>query len=181
MNTGRFATPGKTRTCPHCKATILESAAVCPGCHHHLRFDPAAAGQRTPALTPLRVEGKLSPPADGAPWEYSVVLAIRNARGEEVARQVVGVGALQPSEERTFSLAVEVFIPAELTETKPAVPAVAPPRVGDPRAPVPSKLGPPPPLPPPPAPRDPRMPPRPTALKDPRLFARDHKTTPKGN
>jgi hypothetical protein len=38
-------------------------------------------------------------------------VAIRNAKGEEVARQVVGVGALQPSDERTFSLAVEVFKP----------------------------------------------------------------------
>ena len=34
---------------------------------------------------------------------------IRNEKGEEVARQVVGVGALGPKEERTFTLAVEVF------------------------------------------------------------------------
>ena len=30
---------GKTRTCPHCKAVILESLSICPGCMHHLRFD----------------------------------------------------------------------------------------------------------------------------------------------
>jgi len=173
MNTGRFAAPGKTRTCPHCKATILESAAVCPGCHHHLRFDPAAAGQRVPALTPLRVEGKMSPPADGPAWEYSVVLAIRNGRGEEVARQVVGVGVLQPSEERSFCLAVEVFTPAEAGEAKPSVVAAPPARAAELRAAAPGKLA-------PPAPRDPRAPLRPAGLKDPRLFARDPKPTPKG-
>ena len=37
-----------------------------------------------------------------------MLLTIRNARGEEVARQLVGVGALQPNEERTFTLSVEV-------------------------------------------------------------------------
>ena len=46
MNTGRVAAPGRTRTCPHCKATILESASVCPACHHHLRFDPKAIAER---------------------------------------------------------------------------------------------------------------------------------------
>jgi hypothetical protein len=38
-----------------------------------------------------------------------MLLTIRNEQGEEIARQVVGVGALQPDEERTFTLAVEVF------------------------------------------------------------------------
>jgi len=120
MITGRFAAPGKTRTCPHCRATILDSATVCPGCHHHLRFDSSGAGQRVqPAATPLRVEGTLRHPPSGGSLEYSVVLAIRNDRGEEIARQVVGVGALQPGDTRTFSLAVEVFKPAELRESKP--------------------------------------------------------------
>jgi len=128
MITGRFAAPGKTRTCPHCRATILDSATVCPGCHHHLRFDSAGAGQRVqPAATPLRVEGTLRHPVSGGALEYSVVLAIRNDRGEEIARQVVGVGALQPGDTRTFSLAVEVFKPAELKESKPH-PAEATPR-----------------------------------------------------
>ena len=40
------------------------------------------------------------------------MISIRNEKGEEVSRQVVGVGALQPDEERTFTLAVEVFTPA---------------------------------------------------------------------
>jgi len=121
MSTGRFTAPGKTRSCPHCKATILESATVCPGCHHHLRFDSTSArGQAVD--TALRVDGVLRHPANGETWEYSLVLAIRNARGEEISRQVVGVGALQPADERTFSLAVEVFKPA-VTAARPPVPA----------------------------------------------------------
>jgi len=100
---------GATRTCPHCKATILDSASVCPGCRGHLRFDSAIVQQAVPNVTPLRVEGTIRQPTDGPPWEYSVVLSIRDARGEEVTRQVVGVGALNPGDERTFALAVEVF------------------------------------------------------------------------
>ncbi|HTX24825.1 MAG TPA: hypothetical protein VMD03_09220 [Steroidobacteraceae bacterium] len=136
MNTGRFAAPGKTRSCPHCKATILESATVCPGCHHHLRFDSASTGQRPqPLLTPLRVEGTLRHPSSGGALEYSVVLTIRDRRGQEIARQVVGVGALQPAEERTFTLAVEVFRPVEIRETKPQTAAAAPPRAPEVRVP----------------------------------------------
>jgi hypothetical protein len=114
MSTGRFATPGKTRTCPHCKATILESSSVCPACNHHLRFDPKAIAERRQQATqtPLRVEGSFTHPAEGSSaWEYSVVVAIRNDRGEEIARKVVGVGALQPNEGRSFSVSVEVFAP----------------------------------------------------------------------
>jgi len=133
MNTPRLAAPGRTRSCPHCKATILESATVCPGCHHHLRFDPAALQRVAPLATALRVEGRISHPPDGIPCEYSVVVAVRNARGEEIARHVVGVGALQPTDERTFTLAVELFKPLEVKEVKPPPPrdVVAPPR--DPR------------------------------------------------
>ena len=103
--------PGATRTCPHCRTTILESAAVCPACKHHLRFEPGAATRVQPSVSPLRVEGRIRHPEGGEAWEYSVVLSIRNERGEEIARQVVGVGAIGPSEERTFTLAVEVFTP----------------------------------------------------------------------
>lgn len=113
MSTARQGPPGTTRSCPHCKATILESASVCPACRHHLRFDPGAEKRAEPSLVPLKVSGTIRHPAVGESWEYSVSLSIRNDRGEEVARQVVGVGALQPSEQRTFSLAVEVFIPGD--------------------------------------------------------------------
>jgi len=105
--------PGTTRNCPHCKAIILESATVCPGCQHHLRFGPLA-GQRTVAVkTALRVEGAIKHPGNQEPWEYSVVISIRNERDEELARQVIGVGALLPSERRTFTLAVDVISPSK--------------------------------------------------------------------
>jgi hypothetical protein len=114
---GRVAATGKTRICPHCKSTILESASVCPACHHHLRFDPKAIVERRQAATfsALRVEGSFRHPAEGAAgWEYSVVVSIRNERGEELARRVVGVGGLQPNEARTVSLSVDVFAPEQM-------------------------------------------------------------------
>ena len=108
MSNLKPGTPGATRVCPHCKTTILESASVCPACRHHLRFDEAAiAGTRT-TISPLHVEGTISPPPGDAAWEYSMVLSIKNERGEEVTRQVIGVGALYADEQRTFSLAVEM-------------------------------------------------------------------------
>jgi len=52
-------------------------------------------------------------PDVGEPWEYSVSVTIRNDRGEEIGRQIIGVGALNPNEQRTFTFAVEVFTPSE--------------------------------------------------------------------
>ena len=111
MTTGRVVLTGKTRICPHCKSTILESSSVCPACQHHLRFDPKAIVERRlqPAFSALRVEGGFKHPAGGEPWEYSVVVSIRNDRGEELARKVVGVGALAPNEGRTVMVSVDVF------------------------------------------------------------------------
>jgi hypothetical protein len=37
-----------------------------------------------------------------------MVLTIRDERGEEIARKLVGVGAMQPDEQRTFTLSVEM-------------------------------------------------------------------------
>ena len=82
---------------------------MCPSCRKHLRFVPGDAA--VPTLTPLRVEGSIRHPDVGDAWEYSVVVTITNDRGEEVGRHIVGVGALQPGEARTFSFAVEVFAP----------------------------------------------------------------------
>jgi hypothetical protein len=109
----RVAAPGKTRICPHCKATILESASICPGCHHHLRFDPKAIVDRRsqPTFSALRVEGSFRNPSAADAWEYSVVVSIRNERGEEIARKVIGVGAMSPTEARTVTLSVDVFTP----------------------------------------------------------------------
>jgi len=109
MNASRPAATGKTRTCPHCKATILESLSICPGCLHHLRFDSEAAKRQVEAKPALQVEGIIRHPPADAPVEYFVVIGIRNERGEEVTRQVVNVGLLQSGEKRAFSLSVEVL------------------------------------------------------------------------
>ena len=109
MSTPRPGTAGATRSCPHCKTVILESASVCPACKHHLRFDEAAAVAQRMAETivPLHVQGTVRHPPEGPAWEYTVVLTIRNDRGVEIARHVAGVGAMQANEERTFTLSVE--------------------------------------------------------------------------
>ena len=109
MTAQRAGTAGATRACPHCRETILESSEVCPACNHKLRYGGPADDLVTPAaLTPLRVDGSFRNPADSGAWEYSMVLTIRNERGEEIARRLVGVGAMQPGEQRTFSLSVEM-------------------------------------------------------------------------
>ncbi len=109
----RVGAAGKTRVCPHCKTTILESASVCPGCNHHLRFGPSANadGKAQAAFSALKVEGSFKNSDGGDAWEYSVVVSIRNDRGEEVARKVIGVGALEPKESRTVTLSVDVLKP----------------------------------------------------------------------
>lgn len=107
MTTARPGTAGATRSCPHCRETILESASVCPACRHKLRFSESGDANATPASVPLRVEGSFRNPDNGG-WEYSMVLTIRNERGEEIARKLVGVGGLQPGEQRSFTLSVEM-------------------------------------------------------------------------
>src|SRR5262245_50904532 len=108
MSSGRPSIAGATRACPHCRETILESAGVCPVCGHYLRFDGRAdEPRRVPAATPLRIEGSIRHPPDGVAWEYTVVVTIRNDRGEEIARKLIGVGAMNPNEQRTFTLLVE--------------------------------------------------------------------------
>jgi hypothetical protein len=142
MSVARPDTAGKTRVCPHCKATILESLTICPGCLHHLRFDQQAAKRQVAANSALRVEGVVTHPATAAePWEYFVVIAVRNERGEEVARQVVNVGALRNAEKRTFTLSVEVM-PQQTIVASNKPPAPQPPGPV-PRAPAPRPAVPP--------------------------------------
>jgi Zn finger protein HypA/HybF involved in hydrogenase expression len=106
---------GATRTCPHCRATILESAVICPGCRHHLRFDKdARPGGATATHTAWQVEGTIDAQRTDAATEYSIVVTVRNERNEEVARQMVNVGALQGVERRTFTLSIEVSDPKPL-------------------------------------------------------------------
>lgn len=103
---------GKTRTCPHCKATILDSATICPACQHHLQFNKGELHSRPlTGETALRIEGTIKHPGNETAWEYSLVISVRNERGEETHRHIVAVGALQPDELRTVTLNMEVFKP----------------------------------------------------------------------
>ena len=103
---------GETRQCPHCKATILASAAVCPGCNGHLRFGPATgavANALKPAtVTAFKIEGSFDNPSPSSTREYSVVVQVRNQRGEVVDRKVIGVGVLGPGDERVVTLTVDM-------------------------------------------------------------------------
>lgn len=108
MSAVRPGLPGATRDCPHCQETILESAAVCPACRHHIRFDTGPAERDAAAVTPLRIEGSFRQPTEGGACEYSVVVTIRNERGVEIARKLIGVGALSADEQRSFTLLVEM-------------------------------------------------------------------------
>jgi hypothetical protein len=138
MSSVRPVTPGKTRTCPHCKAVILESASVCPGCQHHLRFGSDAANQ-VEARNALQVDGRIKHPPGEEPWEYTVVVYVRNERGEEVARHVINVGALAKAEERVVSLSVDVMpprpiVPVQKPAPQPATAAVRPAAAATPAA-----------------------------------------------
>lgn len=112
MSTPRPGTPGATRACPHCKEVILESAAVCPACRHHVRFDANSSVEEAAVPSPLRIEGSIRQPADVSAWEYTVVVTIKDDRGQEIARKLIGVGAMAPNEQRTFTLTVDV-VPAK--------------------------------------------------------------------
>lgn len=112
MSTVRAGSPGATRVCPHCRQTILESAAVCPACRHHLRSGTSKADARAAKTeTALSVEGTIDHAASSPPWEYSVVVTVRDEKGKEVARHVANVGLLNGATQRSFTLAVEVFKP----------------------------------------------------------------------
>ncbi len=103
---------GETRICPHCKSKILKSAVVCPACHHFLRFEAVKISHKPlPSFQPLRIEGTIRQPFSEKACEYSLLVEIRNERGEEIVRHVVAVGSLGPSETRTFAVWVEVYVP----------------------------------------------------------------------
>jgi hypothetical protein len=110
----RRAAVGKTRSCPHCRATILESASVCPACRHHLRFENRRGAEQPPqaaSQVAFKVSGEFGRRAAAGPGEYHVVVVIRDAGGAELARKVIGVGGLAPGEERKIDLSVEIFDP----------------------------------------------------------------------
>ncbi len=105
---------GDTRQCPHCKATILASSVVCPGCNGHLRFGPATgavAGVLTPAtVTAFKIEGTFDSAGSSWPREYSIVVSVRNGRGEVIEKRVIGVGVLGPNDSRSVSLSVDMHL-----------------------------------------------------------------------
>ena len=118
MTTTRRTPAGATRTCPHCRAVILQSTSVCPSCKKHLRFTPRAGGGAVvPTFSPLRVEGAIRHPNTGEPWEYAVTVTVTNERGVEVSREIVAIGAMRPGEQRKFVCAVEVFGPEDATDS----------------------------------------------------------------
>ncbi|HXS31309.1 MAG TPA: hypothetical protein VN755_10790 [Steroidobacteraceae bacterium] len=110
---------GATRTCPHCRATILESAVICPGCKHHLRFDKdARPGGAAATHSAWQIEGTIDAERTDAASEYTILVTVRNERNEEIARQVINVGSLQGVERRTFSLSVEMSDPKSPTSPR---------------------------------------------------------------
>jgi hypothetical protein len=117
--------PGKARLCPHCKATILQSATICPACDHSLRFDSQRKRRAAPSFSPLRVEGTIKHPVAGEAWEYSIVISILDEQEREISRQVVSVGVLNPDEQRTFRLGVDVFTPSSEEASKESSGAAA--------------------------------------------------------
>lgn len=119
---------GATRVCPHCKATVLESSVICPGCRHHLRFN--ASGAQLPAddgYCALNVDGTITHKVSDESCEYCVVLDIRNARGEQMVRHVVGVGILQPGEVRRVTVSVNMLPVRAQAPAQPPAPIHAPP------------------------------------------------------
>ncbi len=102
---------GATRVCPHCRATVLQSASICPGCQHHLRFNAGSVEPESKGISAMRIEGSIHHPVRDESCEYCVVISITNERGEKVARHVVGVGALQPGERHKYTFSVDL-IPA---------------------------------------------------------------------
>jgi hypothetical protein len=123
MNAARPGNLGATRVCPHCKATVLENSAVCPGCRHHLRFNTGATAQTVAeeGYCALDVDGTIRHKVASEPCEYCVVLDVRNERGEQVVRQVVGVGVLQAGESRRLHVAVDMLpVRAQVAAPAPA-------------------------------------------------------------
>ena len=114
--------PGRTRSCPHCKSTILESADVCPACHHHLRFGADRRNTRVVAESLFRVEGTVRAPDTADAFEYDVVVALYDEKGVEIAREVVNVGVLRPAATRRCVVSISAY-PAAAVRAEPTRPA----------------------------------------------------------
>ena len=109
MKAAGVSVAGESRSCPHCKATILKSAASCPLCRHNLRFvSIGAAPSAQPKRCALLVEGALKNSSENEVLEYFVLMEVRDESGKLISRQSVGVGAIPRAEKRIFSLRVEI-------------------------------------------------------------------------
>jgi len=114
---------GEAWKCPHCGERILRSALTCPACRRHLRFDAVGRQVARPMLCPLNVEGTIRHSGSAGASEYSVIIEVREDRGELISRRIVNVGALQPGQARRISLRVEMQAPE--ASASPAAPANA--------------------------------------------------------
>ncbi len=117
---------GEAWKCPHCGERILRSALTCPACRRHLRFDAVTTGRPAArsTLCPLNVEGTIRHSSSSASLsEYSVIIEVREDKGDLIARRIVNVGALEPGQARRVTLRVEMQAPDP--SAPPAAPANA--------------------------------------------------------
>jgi hypothetical protein len=115
MSSVHPGSPGATRGA-RTAGRRFSSAGVCPACRHYLRFDHGRR-PRAPAVTPLRIEGSIRHPADGElgiRWSYRFA----TIAAEEIAHKLIGVGAMNPNEQRIFTLSVEAVSAKTRTPAK---------------------------------------------------------------
>lgn len=94
---------------------ILASAAVCPKCQHHLRFEASSPGapKSAPTATAFHLEGTVRNDGPAPLREYMVVVTVRNEAGEVLGREVVNVGSIKAGDQRSVTLSVEYPLPPE--------------------------------------------------------------------
>jgi hypothetical protein len=74
-----------------------------------LKFGSAAAeAASNPTECPLSVEGTINHPGSGEALEYFILMEVRDESGKLVSRQSLGVGAIDKTQKRIFTLRVEM-------------------------------------------------------------------------
>ena len=73
MAVARAGTLGATRVCPHCKAVVLQSESVCPGCRHHLRFNSGKGAEPEDGAEGGCVDGNTQYVSSGTGWQRASV------------------------------------------------------------------------------------------------------------
>ncbi|MDP9083726.1 MAG: hypothetical protein M3N50_08175 [Pseudomonadota bacterium] len=74
-----------------------------------MKFNSANADSQAESVSAMRIEGSIRHAGRDESCEYCVVVSITNERGEKIARQVVGVGALQPGEGHKYTFSVDLM------------------------------------------------------------------------